>query len=214
MCRALVILLSLVVPPLAAQSAGAGRPGPRPLLPAMEEMVLARSAAPASVAAGARIWVLTGAGWVIGDSGTTTAACLVGRSWPAALEPACYDAEAAATILPMEMRRTELLHQGRSVAEVEADIARGLLEGRFRLPSRMAVVYMMSSRQQLISDAGRPAGAWRPHLMIYAPYLTTEQVGHAGVPGLEGGMVVDPGKPTANLLVVVPAFAGAAAAAP
>lgn len=203
-----------VATPLHAQSAGAGRPGPRPLLPAAEEIALARSAAPASVSAGARVWVLAERGWVVADSGTTPVTCLVNRSWPASLEPECFDAEGAATILPMEMRRTELLHLGRSGEEAEAEIARGLLEGRFRLPSRLAVVYMMSSRQRLISDDGRPAGAWRPHLMIYTPYLTNEQVGHHGTPGLDAGLVVDPGKPTANLMVVVPAFAAEVATAP
>ena len=131
MRRALVLLLSLVVPPLAAQSAGAGRPGPRPLLPAMEEMVLARSAAPASVAAGARIWVLTGAGWVIGDSGTTTAACLVGRSWPAALEPATISAWKKATRDPDPTLRA---------------VARALLRASACSRSRSRIVRARASR--------------------------------------------------------------------
>jgi hypothetical protein len=206
--RVVLLPFALILPfALSAQTAGAGRPGPRPLLPAAEEIGLARSAAPASISRAARVWLLTDQGWVVGDSGSSNVSCLVNRSWPASLEPECFDAEAAATVMPMEMRRTELLHRGTPTDEVEREIARGLMDGRYRLPARMAVVYMMSARQQLIGDDGKPAGAWRPHLMIHFPFLTNEQVGHHGDAGLEAGMVVDPGKPTANLMVVVPAFA-------
>lgn len=211
--RALLLPVALILSiPLSAQTAAAGRPGARPLLPAAEEIGLARSAAPASISRAARVWLLTDRGWVVGDSGSSDVSCLVNRSWPASLEPECFDPEAAATIMPMEMRRTELLHRGTPADEVEREIARGLMEGRFRLPARMAVVYMMSARQQLIGDDGQPAGAWRPHLMIHFPFLTDEQLGHHGAAGLDAGMVVDPGKPTANLMVVVPAFAKPAAA--
>jgi hypothetical protein len=65
---------------------------------------------------------------------------------------------------------------------------------------------MMSSGQRLIGDDGRPAGKWQPHLMIYSPFLTNAQVGHHGQADLGAGLVVDSGKPTANLMVVVPKF--------
>ena len=201
------LLLVTAIAPLSAQASGAGRSGPRPILAPAEERALARSAAPASISADATVWLFTRGGWVVGDSGTSGAACLVSRSWPESLEPECFDPEAAATIMPIEMRRTELLHQGMRIEEVDQEIARELMTGRFRLPSRMAVAYMMSARQRLVSDDGTPAGAWRPHLMIYSPFLTNAQVGHQATPGLAAGMVVDPGLPTANLMVVVPAFA-------
>ncbi len=208
----LVLLAATLASPALAQAAGAGRPGPRTLLPRDREIALARSAAPASVSAAARIYLWSASGWVVADSGSSPVACLVNRSWPAALEPECFDEEAAATIMPMEMRRTELLHRGMAAEQVEAEIARGLMEGRYRLPRRLAVAYMMSAGQHLIGDDGEPAGQWRPHLMIYFPYLTNQQVGHHTDPGLAAGLVVDPGKPTANLMVVVPEFVAVAAA--
>jgi hypothetical protein len=201
-----LFLLTAVIEPAAAQQSGAGRPGPRPLLPRDREIALARSAAPASVTAGARIYVFTDSGFVVAERGTSDVACMVNRSWPDSLEPECFDPEAAATIMPMEMRRTVLLHRGRSSEQVERDIADGLAAGTFRSPSRLAVQYMMSAAQRLISDEGKPVGAWRPHVMIFYPYLTNAQVGHQGEPDLSAGMVVDPGRPTANLMVVVPAF--------
>ena len=60
----------------------------------------------------------------------------------------------------------------------------------------------MSSAQVLYSETGDFVGSWRPHLMIYYPYLTQEDVG--GDAGLDGALVSDPGGPLANILVVVP----------
>jgi hypothetical protein len=206
--RVCILVLITICPaqPAWGQSSGAGRPGDRALMPRAEEIALARSAAPASISAAARVYVLSSHGWIVGDSGTSGVACLVNRSWPAAVEPECFDEEAAATILPMEMRRTELYRAGTAADQVEREIADGLLQGRYRLPHRLAVAYMMSAGQRLISDEGRPAGQWRPHLMIYYPFLTNQQIGHHAEPGIEAGLVVDPGKPTANLMVIVPEF--------
>ena len=106
-------------------------------MPRAEEIALARSTAPTSMSAAARVCILTNQGWVVADSGTSGVACLVNRSWPASLEPECFDAEAAATIMPMEMRRTERLHQGTAADQVEREIAQGLMDGKFRLPSRL-----------------------------------------------------------------------------
>ncbi|MBM4188400.1 MAG: hypothetical protein FJ206_13950 [Gemmatimonadetes bacterium] len=201
------MLTSILVPALLlGQSAGAGRPGKRPLMDRAAEVALARSGAPASVSAGATVYVFTDSGFVVAERGATDAVCLVNRSWPESLEPECFDAEAAATVMLMEMRRTTLYHQGVPTEDVERRIAAELARGDFRLPMRPAVVYMMSEGQKLISDDGRPAGNWRPHLMIHYPFLTNEAVGHHGEPGIDGGMVIDSGRPTANLTVVVPGF--------
>ncbi|MEZ4415501.1 MAG: hypothetical protein R3E10_07075 [Gemmatimonadota bacterium] len=191
---------------LSAQSVGSGQAGPRSFLEREHEILLARSAAPPSVSAGADVYVFTADGYVLAARGGSGAACLVSRSWPDSLEPECFDPEGTRTIMPMEMTRTELLHAGVAPEEAERRIADGIADGTFRLPQRMAVVYMMSEGQRLIADDGTPAGKWRPHLMIYSPWLTNEDAGHSTPPGLMGGMVVDSGLPTANLMVVVPEF--------
>src|SRR5690348_11919730 len=102
-----------------AQAAAAGRPGPRAILPRGEESALARSAQPGSARGDARIYVFTDQGFGIADSGRSGVACLVNRSWPGSLEPSCFDPEAAATVMQMEMERTRLFHQGRAADEVE-----------------------------------------------------------------------------------------------
>lgn len=179
----------------------AGRAGPRPLLPPAREIALARSAAPASVTAGARVFVFDRGRYLVADSGTTGVACYVSRSWPESLEPHCFDEEGARTIMPMDMRRVELLHAGASTEAVDREIADGLASGRFRLPQRPALSWMQSSAQVLYSDTGRRVGAWRPHVMIYYPYLTAAA---AGTRDVAAGIVVKPGTPVSNLTIVVP----------
>jgi hypothetical protein len=190
----------------AAQSKDAGQAGPRRLLPRAEEIALARSAAPGSVSKAAKVYVLTESGYVVAEQGTSGVACYVSRSWVESVEPHCFDAEGARTIMPMEMRRVELRHRGVSKEEVDREIAAGLSGGRYRTPRRPALSWMLSSAQQLISDDGKPVGKWRPHLMIYYPYLTADELGLGAVPDFKGGVLVDGGTATSNLMIVTPEF--------
>jgi hypothetical protein len=192
--------------PLAAQGAGGGESGPRPLLPAEREIALARSAAPAAISDSATVYVLTARGYEVAVRGSNGAACYVSRDWLRSLEPHCFDAEGAATILPRAMRRVELLHQGRTPAEADREIADGVASGTFRLPRRPAMSYMLSAAQQLVADDGRAVGAWQPHIMIYYPYLTAADLGLVAGASAPGLFVVDPGQPTANIVIVVRDF--------
>jgi hypothetical protein len=156
------------------------------------------------VSAGARVWVFDAGSYVVADSGNNGVQCYVGRSWPLALEPQCFDEEGARTILPIEMYRCELLHRGIPSDSVERAIAAGLASGRFRLPLRPAMTWMLSSAQVLYSDAGRRVGAWKPHVMIYYPYLTADNVGTGSNEDLAAGIVVSPNSPLSSIIVVVP----------
>jgi hypothetical protein len=188
-----------------AQESAAARPGKRAPLERSWEITLARSAAPPEVTARATILVLEDTGYVSAVAGSSGVTCLVSRSQPQSIEPQCFDAEGSRTILQMELRRAALGQQGKSRDEIDRDIASGLLDGRFRLPERPAVSYMMSAAQNLFNDEGRHVGRWQPHLMIYFPYLTAEAIGHTG-PDVRTAVVVDAGKPTANLMVIVREF--------
>lgn len=79
--RAILLLMFFAVTPAAGQTALAGRAGPRRLLPRADEIALARSAAPRYASQGATVWVLTEAGYVVAERGTTGVACYVSRSW-------------------------------------------------------------------------------------------------------------------------------------
>lgn len=201
-------LLLLVLPAAAAaQDSDAGDTGLAPILERAHEIALARSAAPAEVSKDATVLVLErGRGFVVAQEGTSGVTCLVGRSWAKSLEPHCFDPEASRTIVPIYVRRMELREQHRDRAAIDADIADGLRTGRFRPPVRPAVSWMMSSAQVLYNDEGRHVGAWKPHLMIYYPYLRAEDLGILGAPYGDGPIVVDPGEPLANLMIVMPAF--------
>ena len=206
LCWPIVLLVLGGIAPATAQSAGAGRGGPRIMLPRDREIALARSAAPAAVSRDATVLVLTEQGFEVADSGTNGVTCVVNRSQPESLEPHCFDAEGSASVLPIELRRTELLRAGRSAAEIEREIGEGLLAGKYRLPRRPAMSYMMSSGQILYGDDGTRVGKWRPHLMIFYPNLTPGDLGLGAQPSPDAALVVDPGRPLSNIMIVVPDF--------
>jgi hypothetical protein len=203
-----LLLVVLAAGEAAAQSADAGRSGPRTLLPRGREIALARTAAPASVSRDATVMVLTPRGFEVAVKGTNGVTCVVNRSHPLSLEPHCFDAEGSATILPMELRRTELLREGKSPDEVDREIAAGLLSGQYRLPRRPAMSYMMSAEQVLYDDEGKLVGRWQPHLMIYYPHLTSSDLGLGSETSTDAAVVVDAGKAVSNVMIVVKDFAG------
>jgi hypothetical protein len=190
----------------AAQSACSGQPGLRALLPRDREIPLARSAAPPSVSEAADVWTLGADGYSLAVEGTSGAACFVSRDWVESLEPVCYDPEGSATIMRVSMRRVELLHRGWAVADVDREIARAIGAGELRLPRRVAVSYMQSAAQRLVSDDGRSVGAWRPHLMLYQPYLSAADLGFSDGAAPNSLMLVDGGTPTAMMMIIVPDF--------
>lgn len=191
---------------LAAQSFAAGSVELPPLLPREREIALARSAAPAAVSGDATVLVLERGGYVVAERGTSGVTCYVSRSWPQAIEPHCFDREGSDTILQIYLRRAELREEGMARAEIDAEIAASLLDGRLRLPARPAMSYMMSSAQVLYNDDGVLVGAWRPHLMLYTPYITNADVGLGGPASPQAVVVVDSGQAMANLMVVVEHF--------
>jgi hypothetical protein len=200
-----IFSLALVGPAAAQDSKHPGRVGRRSLIARAEEIALARSAAPASVSDSASIWVFTDAGYVLASKGSSGGACYVSRSWPASIEPHCFDAEGAETIMKLHMREVELMHQGMSVDDVDRTIGADLASGKLRLPRRPSMSYMMSAGQKLISDTGQPAGAWKPHIMIYYPYLESKDL-YPGAPDMAAGMVTGSGTATSNIMFVAPEF--------
>ncbi|MEM7414337.1 MAG: hypothetical protein AAF389_02505 [Gemmatimonadota bacterium] len=198
-----LILSALWAPPADGQGIDTGRSGPREVLDRNTEVALALSAAPADVSADATVLVWTGEGFDAAREGSSGVTCYVARSWPESLEPHCFDEEGSTTILPIHMRQMELWHAGQTKEEIDAEIADGLHSGLFRLPSRPAMSYMMSEGQELIGDDGSPAGNWEPHLMIYFPWMTQEGLGLGEMPSMDAAMVVDPGTPFSNIMIVV-----------
>jgi hypothetical protein len=139
------------------------------------EMTLALSAAPEHLRAGAGVYVLKESGFVKIRDSRNGFTCIVNRDHPQALKPTCWDAEGTATIVPKVLRVGELLMQRKSLAEIDQDIAEGFRTGRFRPPSRPGIAYMLSGDIRNVTAAG--TSSFPPHVMIYAPNLTNEDIG-------------------------------------
>lgn len=190
----------------AQESADPRRSGKRELLARQQEIALARSAAPAHIGDSASVYVFTDSGFVLAEQGTNGAACYVSRSWPTSIEPHCFDGEGAASIMRIHMREVELLHRGLTPDAAQREMAADIFSGKLRLPSKPAMSWMFSAEQKLISDTGQPAGRWRPHIMVYYPYLAPMPGGDGGAPTFLGGMVSGAGTSQSSIIIPVSEF--------
>jgi hypothetical protein len=179
-------------------------------MPRDEQIQLARSAAPDdAVASNASVYILGPKGYLKAREGTNGFSCLVQRSYTKSGEttvaPMCFDAEGSRTTMLVYIRKEELRDEGKSEAQIQAEIKNGYADGTFKAPARPGVVYMMSCSNRLGPDprTGRPV-SFPPHVMFYAPYMTAKDLGYDGdpmVPALvlagtpEAMMVVIPGPP-------------------
>ena len=214
-----------------AATAGAAEPAAYPpiadyLMPREAEVALACSAAPAAVSARATVKVLTEKGYVVARSGDNGSVCLVMRGFtaptytparfraivydPAIHAPICFTPEAARVVLPYYELRTALAMEGKDpdqiTAGVEAAYARGTLPRR----DQVTFAYMWSAHQHL----GPGIGAWRPHMMVFAPYYTNAMLGDNPPGGPAPQLTDDAGTPFSVVVIPVdPALAVAVPAA-
>jgi hypothetical protein len=177
-------------------------------MPRDQQITLAESAAPAEVSSKATVYVLGPKGYENAREGTNGFTCFVGRHFvkPAetTIEPQCFDAEGSRTLLLVYMHGEELRANGKSEAEIKADVANGYKEGRYQYPSKPGFLYMMSSRNRLSAIPEHGTGIFPPHLMFYAPNMTTKDIGFDAEPNLDYLGMTHPGAGD-NLIVVIPA---------
>ena len=139
-----------------------------------DEIALARSAAPKSLSGDAEVLVLGRHGYETAVKGKNGFVCLVERAWmnpgdddpefwnPKQRGPICLNPQAAQSILPLTVKKTQLVLSGLPKAKiVEAFRPSGKNELPPLAPGAMS--YMMSP-QQYLSDA---FGHAMPHLMFY-----------------------------------------------
>ena len=154
-----------------------------------DEIALAKSAAPPSVAGKASVLVLTPHGYETAIKGSNGFVCAVERGWmsqydfpqfwnPHMRGPLCYNPAAVRAILPYTIKRTELVLAGHSKAQMAAAIKDGIEKHTFPPLESGAMTYMMSKRQFLNDNAHN----WMPHLMFYFPRTAAANWG-AGLPG-------------------------------
>jgi hypothetical protein len=138
------------------------------------EIALARSAAPASIAAGAEVMVLGRKGFTTAVKGTNGFLCIVERSWgagsdepefwnPKVRAPICFNPEAARSFAPIFLMKTKLALAGKSKTEMVAATDAALNKKELPALERGAMCYMMS-KQQYLNDRGM---SWHPHLMFF-----------------------------------------------
>ena len=153
------------------------------------EIALARSAAPDSISRHATVLVLGPHGYEKAVDGTNGFVCAVERSWMSPFDakqfwnphlrgPVCYNPAAVRSILPITIRRTELVLSGSSQPPTVDGVRAALAGSRFPPLEPGAMCYMMS-KDGFLDDA---AGHWVPHLMFYAAASDSGSWG-ADVPG-------------------------------
>jgi hypothetical protein len=140
------------------------------------EIALARSAAPESISGEATVLVLGWRGYDTAIEGTNGFVCVVERSWtspfnsaqfwnPKVRVPVCFNPAAAQSILPLTIKRTEMVLAGLSKTQMIDRIKAGFEKKELPVPEPGAMCYMMS-RAGYLNDA---LGHYVPHLMFYFP---------------------------------------------
>jgi hypothetical protein len=152
------------------------------------EIALARSAAPSAISSDAKILVLGWRGYETAIEGRNGFVCMVERSWmspfnsaefwnPKVRVPQCFNPAAARSILPLTIKRTEMVLTGLSKAQMIDSIKAGFDNKELPIPQPGAMCYMMSPAGYL-NDA---LGHYVPHLMFYFP-LTDKSSWGADLP--------------------------------
>ena len=141
-----------------------------------DEIALARSAAPPSIAADAEVLVLGSLGYETAVKGKNGFACIVERSWatgfddvefwnPKLRSPNCFNA-AARAVLAQYLKRSEWVLAGASKQQMIDRTKAALADKTFVSPEPGAMCYMLSAQGYLNDHDGH----WMPHVMIYVPH--------------------------------------------
>ncbi len=138
------------------------------------EIALARSAAPAAISSDAKILVLGWRGYETAIEGKNGFVCMVERSWgspfnsaefwnPKIRVPECFNPAAARSILPLAIKRTEMVLAGLSKAQMIDSIKAGFDNKELPAPESGAMCYMMSKQ----GYGGDSAPHWPSHVMFF-----------------------------------------------
>lgn len=200
-CPALLTVFStlLALPMLAGGQAIAPKPAYDFSLSPQEKISLAESAAPKEVSGNATIYSLERTGYVKVREGSNGFTCLVDRTTPFSSEPVCFDAQGKETIVQVRLFVEQQRAKGKSEDEIESEVRAGYKNGRFKVPSKPGIVYMLSSHTYILIDNALVHA--RPHLMFYAPYAYNKDIG-SPPEAINYPRVINPGEPWAYVLVM------------
>src|SRR5215472_2884371 len=131
-----------------------------------DEIALARSAAPPSIAKDATVMVLGRHGYETAVEGTNGFVCNVDRSWmdqfenspefwnPKRLGPVCYNPQADRTLLPILLIRTRLALAGKSKAEIKEGMKAAIEKGELPALEPSGMSFMLSKQGRLNDHDG------------------------------------------------------------
>jgi hypothetical protein len=183
--------MGCLMPAMVATSVRAADPYPKmaalgqyTIAPA-DEIALARSAAPPSIAEHAEVLVLGAHGYETAVKGTNGFVCFVGRSWDLAFDnpefwnpkirsPQCFNPASVRSVLPRYLERTKWVVAGVSTAEMQARETAEWKAGTLQAPDPGAISLMFSKGGYLNDSAGGP---WHPHYMLFVPRTDASQWG-------------------------------------
>jgi hypothetical protein len=179
--------------PLPAQASNALYPTMAPidqyLMPDRDaEIALARSAAPEAVSRDAKVLVLGRRGYETAVEGKNGFVCLVERGWSSAFDfqelwnpkirgAMCLNPPAVRSVLPIALKKTQLLLAGHPMKEIIASVKKAFHDKELPDLELGAMSYMMSKAAYLTDDDGHDLS----HLMFYAPFKDGADWG-AGLP--------------------------------
>ncbi len=155
----------------------------------IDEIALARSAAPPAISTKAEILTLGARGYETAVKGENGFVCMVQRSWasnfgdagfwnPKMRAPICFNPAAARSVLPSYLTRTQWVLAGVSMADMVARTKAAMAAKQIVPPEIGAMSYMMSKAGYLNDHDGH----WRPHVMFFLPRMPPAEWG-ANLPG-------------------------------
>ena len=172
------------------------------------EIALAKSAVPSSLARDAGVLVLGAHGFETAVKGKNGFVCMVARSWTSAPDadfwnpnvrvPMCFNAAAVRSFVPNYLKKTELVLEGRSKAQMHEAINAAIGKGQLPAMESGAMCYMLSKD----GFGGDSAPHWPPHLMFYFPESADAAWG-ANLPGSPVEAYTDKAEHMTSFVVVV-----------
>lgn len=150
----------------------------------VEEIALARTAAPASISRDAEVLVLGRHGYETVVKGRNGFGCLVERAWNAGFEsaefwnpkirgPVCYNPAAARSLLPLVIERAKLALAGLTKAQIMDSTTAATTRKYNPALEPGAVCYMMSKAAYLTDDGSHNMA----HLMFYTSAIDAAALG-------------------------------------
>ncbi len=129
------------------------------------EIALARSAAPPSISSDATVMVLGRHGYETAVEGKNGFVCIVERAWMGAFDspefwnaknrgPSCFNPQAARSVLPITLKRTDLALAGLSKDQIMDGIKKAFQNKDLLALEPGAMTYMMSKQGRLNDRAG------------------------------------------------------------